>query len=412
MLESRSGNGAVLVARARYYASEPTTAARFWLAVVFIAALLAVLIATLLVSYRLHVDRIRSGSWGRGGRLGIVFVAGEVLAILGLALNALEYGWIANSSIRLPYPSFYLNNAFSMLFLEVSRLIVIVLMFHLLHDRTRSLSPETLPNRLWALRCVYLSSISVYAPLAAAFVSMEFVLSARVMGACAGCGSSVKIRNKSYRLGVAVRVLYASLAIYWLVFSLVLLGEGRRKQVGSSVKLFLAQLLVVIAALFNGLFFALYNGLIGISHLPRDKILLVFYTFFVCAHLLMVYLGLLVIYAKRNEWAPVDPAPIPNVPQRPPYEMSTTWGGQPPYGVWAHGMPGHEMPVGPQQAQQKFGQMVFPQNVDLARERYEADGSGVVPMAMGNPVYEAPQAGTRQYVATEDIRYDERVTSK
>jgi hypothetical protein len=166
----------------------------------------------------------------------------------------------------------------------------------------------------------------------------------------------------------------------------------------------------VIAALVNGLYLALYNGLIGISKLSTNQILLVFNTFIICAHLLIVYLGLLIIYAKRNKWAPTDSVPTPHGPQRPPYGMSAPWDGQLPYGAWAQGVPGHGMPVQPPQAQQKFGQMVFPQHGYLAQEQYEAGGSGVPPMAMGNPVYEAPQVGIEQHAITGDTRYDEKTT--
>src|SRR4051794_17653254 len=73
----------------------------------------------------------------------------------------------------------------------------------------------------------------------------------------------------------------------------------------AQVKLFLAQLIVITAAIFNGIYFAIYNAA-GLETNISNEAFFVVSDIFIYAHLLIAYSGLLIVYVKKDKWAPAD----------------------------------------------------------------------------------------------------------
>ena len=82
---------------------DPASVAGFAMTCIFIIVFIALLIGTIFVSFNLHSRRQRNDMQRRGGRLGLVLVAGELFALVMLIPNAVGYGWAAvgyNSIVR------------------------------------------------------------------------------------------------------------------------------------------------------------------------------------------------------------------------------------------------------------------------------------------------------------------------
>jgi hypothetical protein len=123
-------------------------------------------------------------------------------------------------------------DAFLALFGVVDHLVVVLLMFYLLHDRLKTLSPGSRPDRLRRLRWIYFLLLFIYFVLVTTDVVMWFIRVAAIMDDCTDCEIHWQIRGI---LVIAADALYAAFSIYWLGFAIVLLKMGRRKQVASSV---------------------------------------------------------------------------------------------------------------------------------------------------------------------------------